>query len=47
MEFVKSGFGNAALIAGQNYPVMRDYIYYYFKKAFLMWVLGLKFIIEF
>ncbi|WP_324280552.1 BMP family protein [Borreliella garinii] len=35
MEFVKSGFGNAALIAGQNYPVMRDYIYYYFKKGIL------------
>lgn len=30
-----SGLGNVALIAGQEYPVMRDYIYYYFKKGIL------------
>ncbi|WKC75141.1 BMP family protein [Borreliella yangtzensis] len=30
-----SGFGNAALIAGQDYPIMRDYIYHYFKKGIL------------
>ncbi|WKC77885.1 BMP family protein [Borreliella turdi] len=29
----KSGLGNVALIAGQDYPVMRDYIYSYFKKG--------------
>ncbi|WKC88000.1 BMP family protein [Borreliella japonica] len=30
-----SDLGNVALIAGQEYPVMRDYIYYYFKKGIL------------